>query len=267
MLVAYSSCVSYPIPGYEVLLSCFPIAMELGVREITAYALSIENLNRSAEELEGLWQIVEAKFTQFRDQIPAMQKRGFGLRIIGNWALFPAKLQKVCAEIMVAARNLKDPVLVCNVAICYTSRDEITASMRTIVDGVVSGQLLDSDVDAAMMERDLEGASDYPPDMIVRTSGETRLSDFLLWQSEGAVLYFTDVLWPDFGYWDMLKLVLYYQYVVMRNPVAAETEQPLPPASKSIINEDGRKSKRLQNWMETRRERFDEMIKNFAQVH
>lgn len=196
-------------------MNIIALGLELGVQVITTYALSIENLNRPKDELDGLWNLMNNKFLRILEHQDLLRKKGVALKIIGDLSLLPKHLQKLSAEISVVMANLKDPKMHCYMAICYTSRAEITMSMKKILSEVASDEgLLDaSDIDDNLLQKCLyTSESKYPVDLIVRTSGETRLSDFLLWQCSDAVLYFTDIMWPEFNSWEMLKTIMYFQY-------------------------------------------------------
>ncbi len=101
--------------------------------------------------------------------------------------------------------------MVLNVAFAYTSRNEITAAVKAVSEGVRSGKLLESDISEDLIERALFTDDATPPDLLVRTSGEVRLSDFLLWQSGYSCVFFSDALWPEFSFWDFVDGVMHYQ--------------------------------------------------------
>lgn len=192
------------------------MGLELGVKEITTYALSIDNLKRPQEEMDGLWNLMEVKFTKILDRINDCLQENVVIKFIGNLALMPTNLQRICSQIETEMQEIKEPVITCYMAICYTSRDEITTSMKRILSEVDSGLLYSSDINGNLLQRRLN-VSAFPVDMIIRTSGETRLSDFLLWQCSDAVLYFTNILWPEFSQWEMLKSIIYFQYCHMKD--------------------------------------------------
>lgn len=194
------------------------MGLELGVKEITTYALSIDNLKRPQEEMDGLWNLMEVKFTKILDRIDDCLQGNVAIKFIGNLALMPTNLQRICSRIETEMQMIKEPVITCYMAICYTSRDEITTSMKGILSDVDRGFLYSDDINGTLLQRRLN-VSTYPVDMIIRTSGETRLSDFLLWQCSDAVLYFTNILWPEFSQWEMLKSIFYFQYCRMKDPM------------------------------------------------
>lgn len=201
----------FPFLGFTSFTNTVTLGLELGVKEITTYALSIDNLKRPKEELDGLWNLMEVKFTKILYQIDEFLARNVKIQLIGNLSLLPDNLKELCARIDDKMEVIRESELTCFLAICYTSRDEITSSMKKLLSEVSTGGIYPSDIDDELLQKCLYGAK-YPVDMIVRTSGETRLSDFLLWQCSKAVLYFTDVLWPEFNQWEMLKSVMYFQY-------------------------------------------------------
>lgn len=202
------------------------MALKLGIEEITTYALSIENLNRPKDELDGLWNLMALKLSKMLDQMDDLVCERVRIQFIGNLSLMPLAMQDLCAEIVYKVQQIGEPVLTIYFAICYTSRDEITTSIQRVLSEVQSGVLHSLDIDEKLLNRCI-CRSKFPVDMIVRTSGETRLSDFLLWQCTDAVLYFTDVLWPKFNSWEMLKSILYFQYYRSKNHISSAKQETL----------------------------------------
>merc|ERR1711972_677625 len=98
-----------------------------------------------------------------------------------------------------------------NIAMSYTARDEISHAVRETVKDVVYGDVDVNDVNEEMIQKNLYTQSSPPPDLLIRTSGETRLSDFMLWQASKSITYFTPVLWPDFSLWHLLSGILFFQ--------------------------------------------------------
>lgn len=241
------------------------LGLELGVKEITTYALSLENLNRPKDELEGLWHLMEVKFTKILDRIEEFLEKNVVIQFIGKLSLMPKNLQKLCAEIMFQMQRITEPELTCFLAICYTSRDEITTSIKTVLSKVKSGALYPSDIDAQLLQKCLY-RSTYPVDMIIRTSGETRLSDFLLWQCSDAVLYFTDILWPEFSQWEMLKSIVYFQYCRIKKPVI-EVRVPDLIESPKMIEKFVESEKMIQNYVELSEMRTLDEYKKYSKAN
>lgn len=131
------------------------------------------------------------------------------IRIIGNAYLLPEDLRKLFAEAVLLTKDNNKAFL--NIAFPYTSRDEITNSITSIREGVDKNEIQVEDVDEDLISSCLYSYASPNPDILIRTSGEIRLSDFLLWQSAFSQICFAEVLWPEFCIWDFLGLVFKYQ--------------------------------------------------------
>lgn len=208
---------------------------------------------------------MDEKFSAILNRIDEFLKKRVVITFIGNLSLMPKKLQKLCSRIVDHMGQIEVPVMTCYLAICYTSRDEITTSMKKILCEVKSGALKVSDIDDELVRKCLY-RSNYPVDMIVRTSGETRLSDFLLWQCSDAVLYFTDVLWPEFDKWEMIKSVMYYQYCRLKDTAdhnQGHTEQQMDPHNSE---EELETRRRIDSFVKLDEVREMKMYKSFSQI-
>ena len=176
---------------------------EIGIKYITVYALSTENWKkRSAQEVKGIFnlliQIVKEKRVEY-------QKSGIKFFVLGNFQAFPLKVSKAIKKIMDTV--LDQERLKFNVALNYGGRDEIINAIKNIIkDGVKPSQ-----VDEKLISEYLYTTGQPDPDLVIRPGGEFRLSNFLLWQLSYAELYFTDILWPDFGPKQLDKAILWYQ--------------------------------------------------------
>lgn len=166
--------------GFDKLSEALDWCLQLGIKEVTVYAFSIENFKRSAEEVDTLMVMAREKFGRLMEEKDKLNERGICIRIVGNLALLPLDLQQVMAEAMLLTEHNTNAIL--NVAFAYTSRDEITESMRTCVRACERGELRPDHVDDTLMRRCMYTRRSPDPDLLVRTSGEARLSDFLLWQ-------------------------------------------------------------------------------------
>ncbi|XP_039498838.1 dehydrodolichyl diphosphate synthase complex subunit DHDDS [Drosophila santomea] len=194
--------------GFEKLADCLRWCLDVGVREVTTFAFSIENFKRSNEEVEGLFNLAREKFARLLEETARLDEHGIRIRVIGNIELLPLDLQKLVASAMLSTeRNDK---LFLNVAFAYTSRDEITQAVETILRHG-SQDLAGEDISERLLEECLYTRHSPPPDLVFRTSGETRLSDFMMWQLSTSVLYFSNVLWPQITFWHFLASILAYQ--------------------------------------------------------
>lgn len=168
------------IHGFDKLAEALQWCLDTGIEEVTVYAFSIENFKRSQSEVDTLMQMARDKFTKFLEERDRLNERGICIRIIGNWSMCPLDIQKCMADAVLLTRKNNKAFL--NVAFAYTSRDEITDAVKTIVNGVRHNELELSDICDDLIRRCMYSGRSPDPDLLVRTSGETRLSDFLLWQ-------------------------------------------------------------------------------------
>lgn len=168
------------VHGFDKLAEALQWCLDIGIEEVTVYAFSIENFKRSKSEVDTLMQLAREKFAKFMEEKDQLNERGICIRMIGNWTLLPVDLQKCMAEAMLMTQHNTKAIL--NVAFAYTSRDEMTQSIKDIVDGVQRNELEPCDITDALIRRCMYSGKSSDPDLLVRTSGESRLSDFLLWQ-------------------------------------------------------------------------------------
>ncbi|MDE3241046.1 MAG: di-trans,poly-cis-decaprenylcistransferase [Paracoccaceae bacterium] len=166
---------------------------ELGVRWLTIYAFSTENWKRSTEEVLGLMGIFARYIQREADRLSA---EGVRLRFIGDRTRLDPKLQALMAGI--EARTLANTRLNLTVAINYGGRDELARAARAIAEKVAAGSLDPAAITQETVSQALDTADLPDPDLVIRTSGETRVSNFLLWQAAYAEYEFTETLWPDF---------------------------------------------------------------------
>lgn len=169
-------------------------ARELGLECLTLYAFSSENWKRPASEISDLMgllrRFIEADLQELVDD-------GVRLRIIGNYrALEPSLVALIDDAIARTAAN-EGPILA--IALNYGSQDEVVRAAQALAAAAAAGEIDPADIGAAHIDQYLDTAGLPPLDLMIRTSGEHRLSNFLLWQAAYAELYFTDRLWPDFG--------------------------------------------------------------------
>ncbi len=166
---------------------------ELGVRWLTIYAFSTENWKRSTEEVIGLMAIFARYIEREAERLSA---EGVRVRFIGERGRLEPKLQQLMAGI--EARTLANTRLHLTVAINYGGRDELARAAHALAERVAAGTLKPAEIDADTVAHALDTADLPDPDLVIRTSGETRISNFLLWQSAYSEYEFTPTLWPDF---------------------------------------------------------------------
>lgn len=166
---------------------------EIGVRYLTLYAFSVENWLRPSDEVAALMELLEA---YLRTELSELLENDIRLTTIGNISALRLPVKEILLDAIEKTANNKGMVL--NLALSYGSRDEIVEAVKRILMDVREGKLQVQDVSKELFSNYLY-TSDMPdPDLLIRTSGEYRLSNFLLWQSAYTEFYFTDVLWPDF---------------------------------------------------------------------
>ena len=176
--------------GTENLRRVIEACAEFGIQYLTLYAFSTENWGRPVEEVRGLMRILEDVIDR---EMAELHKNGVQLRHIGELDLIKPSLKK---KVLEAIEMTKDNTrLVLNVAFNYGGRDEIVFAIRNMIEDGVSAE----DVTFDLVNRYLFTAGSPDPDLIIRTSGELRGSNFLIWQGAYAEWYFTPIFWPDFG--------------------------------------------------------------------
>ena len=175
---------------------------DLGIRWLTVYAFSTENWKRSTEEVLGLMAIFARYIEREADRLAA---EGVRLRFIGDRSRLDPKLQAMMAGI--EARTAPFSRLNLTVAINYGGRDEIARAARAVARAVAEGRMSPDEVTEAAMARFMDTADLPDPDLVIRTSGETRTSNFLPWQAAYAEYEFTPTLWPDFGPQELAAIV------------------------------------------------------------
>jgi undecaprenyl diphosphate synthase len=180
--------------GVEAVRRTIRAAMEAGVGCLTLYAFSSENWRRSAGEVSDLTGLLRHFL---RNEVGELDKNGVRLRVIGDRARFDRDIQ---AELEAAERRTAgNAKLTLVVALSYGGRAEIVAAARAVAQAALAGRLDPASLDEEGFAGLLSTAGIPDPDLVIRTSGEQRLSNFLLWQSAYAELLFLDVLWPDFS--------------------------------------------------------------------
>jgi len=192
--------------GVKALKNIVSFASEQGVRYLTVYAFSTENWGRKKDEVDFLMMLLAETV---RKELDDLHKNNVKIRIIGNIDELNPELQKILNHSMsVTADNTG---LNLQVAINYGSRDEITQAMKKISRDVQSGKLSPDDINDDLISSYLYTSNIPDPDLLIRTGGDQRLSNYLLWQLAYTEIYVTDVLWPDFGRGDLLEAIVSYQ--------------------------------------------------------
>ena len=174
-------------------------ARKLGLPALTLYAFSSQNWQRPPDEVSGLMDLLRDYLHRER---PEIMDNGIRLHAIGELDRLPARVRDPLEELRAESKDNADMVL--TLALSYGGREEIVAMARRVADDAHAGTLAPGDVDAQAVEERLWTAGLPPLELVVRTSGEVRVSNFLLWQLAYAEIHLTETLWPDFGEEDLL---------------------------------------------------------------
>ena len=194
--------------GVDTLEKVLDWSIELGIEIITAYAFSTENFNRPKKEVEGLMKLFVINFKRLVDH-EKIHKNEVRVKVVGRTELLPDEVKEAIHDAEEATKNYNKRVF--NLAIGYDGRLEIIDSFKKIINEVQEGKITVDDVNEELVSKNLytEGLDD--PNLIIRTTGEERLSGFLLWQSSYSELYFCETLWPELRKVDFLRAIRSYQ--------------------------------------------------------
>jgi undecaprenyl diphosphate synthase len=181
-------------------------AAELGVKYLTLYAFSTENWNRPKLEVKALMELLVITISK---EVETLNKNNIRLETIGNIDDLPKRARAELIKAKEKTANNTHMTLI--LALSYSAKWEITEAVKQITDKVKSGELESSDINDDLISQHLT-TKDFPdPELLVRTSNEHRLSNFLLWQVAYSEFYFTETLWPDFDKSEMIKAIYAYQ--------------------------------------------------------
>ena len=183
---------------------------EFDIKIITLYALSAENLDRKDDELEYLYQLIKNRLEKLCED-PRIHRNKMRVKAIGRIELLPESIKEVLRRLDELTKNYNEHFL--NIAIAYGGQDELVDAVKKIGDKLNQGKLKIDDINKQEIESNLY-TSHLPqssPDLILRTSGEKRLSGFLMWQSAYSELIFMDILWPEFRKIDLMRAIRTFQ--------------------------------------------------------
>jgi len=180
-------------------------ASELGIEYLTLYTFSSENWSRPRPEVDALMRFLDATLVEEREELKRSNVR---LRAIGHLRALPASVQRVLQETIDYLKDSTGLTLV--LALSYGGRDEIVGAARRLARDCLDGKLTPDEISPAALAARLETADIPDPDLLIRTSGEMRISNFLLWQLAYAEIYITPIMWPDFRGDDLRAAVAEY---------------------------------------------------------
>jgi undecaprenyl diphosphate synthase len=180
--------------------------VQMGIQALTLYAFSIENWKRPRTEIEMLWRLLR---TYLRLELPEMMRQQIRMNAIGRLDSLPPQVSAELQEVLAETGGNRGLQL--NLAINYGGRAELVDAVKALAEKAQRGELRAEQIDEAAISAHLYTAGIPDPDLLIRTSGEMRVSNFLLWQIAYAELYVTETLWPDFTRADLLRAILDYQ--------------------------------------------------------
>ncbi len=194
------------ISGVNSVRESLTAAGEIGVKYLTLYAFSTENWNRPKEEVDALMDLLVKTIAA---EVDSLNENGVKLQAIGDIENLPISCQQALSE---AIENTKHNTRVTlNLALSYSAKWELTNAIRQIATDVSEKNISTNEINEELISSYLATANIPDPELLIRTSGEARISNFMLWQLAYAELYFTDTLWPDFKKENFFEAVLNYQ--------------------------------------------------------
>lgn len=198
--------------GFDTLAKVLSWCRELGITQVTLYAFSIENFKRTPEEVDSIMNLAREKCDSLLDELDKVNEAGIRIRIAGDLDLLPQDLKDRVERIQNMTCNNEKACL--NICLAYTSRHELVAAIKQCSaeyhQGGYDGERNADDINMTSFEKKLYLSRPFP-ELIIRTSGEVRLSDFMLWQCQKSMLIFVDALWPEISFWDFMKAIFYFQ--------------------------------------------------------
>lgn len=192
--------------GSQAVRKTVEASAKLGIEHLTLYAFSTENWNRPKIEVDTLMKLL---ISSLRSELKSLHENNIRLNTIGNIEMLPASARKELLEAIEKTKNNTRMVL--TIALSYGSREEIVSAVKLICDKVKNNIISIDAVDESIINQHLYTQNLPDVDLLIRTSGEHRISNFLLWQIAYAELYFTDVLWPDFKEEDLYEAIISFQ--------------------------------------------------------
>tara|TARA_B100000941_G_scaffold80403_1_gene55067 strand:+ start:229 stop:1032 length:804 start_codon:yes stop_codon:yes gene_type:complete len=192
--------------GVNVLKDIIKASKNLGCKILTVYAFSTENWSRPAKEVDFLINLFEKVIKR---EIEEIHKKLIKINFIGDLSPFPENLKLIINKSEELTKNNNDFIL--NICINYGGRQEIVSVAKSLALKSLSGDINPNEVNEELFESELLTKGHKDPDLLIRTSGEKRISNFLLWQLAYSEIYITDVFWPDFNESEFLKAIIDYQ--------------------------------------------------------
>lgn len=192
--------------GAENFRSIATYCRDIGIKYLTVYAFSTENWKRPAHEISAIWDLLRK---YLRESIEKMERDRVKIHVMGNLEAMPDDIRQLIDTVRRISEKYDGIYL--NICLNYGGRDEIVRAVRRLAAGCVSGRMSAENITEADMSANLYTAGIPDPDLIIRPSGEKRISNFLLWQSAYSEFYFTKTLWPDFSVRELNAAIADYQ--------------------------------------------------------
>ncbi|KAA0198746.1 Ditrans polycis-polyprenyl diphosphate synthase ((2E 6E)-farnesyl diphosphate specific) [Fasciolopsis buskii] len=244
------ACSAGHAQGFLKLSEALSWCRDFGVEELSVYAFSIENFKRKQSEVNFLFQLASNKLQELLDKRDELKENGVCVRVIGNLSLLPPDIQILASEVMLITRCNTKAVL--NIYMAYTGRDDLSQAIERIRTGVVDKLILPDDIDTQLLSSCLHSRLSRPLDLLIRTSGEVRLSDFLVWSAatSGTVHKFVSNFWPEFSFWEFAQSILYYQ---LSNTYLSRLHLSIPAAESFSSTTSGDKdhANRVQRFLDS----------------
>ncbi|XKL64200.1 hypothetical protein PGB90_004286 [Kerria lacca] len=196
--------------GFGKLTETLQWCSDMDIMEVTIFAFSIENFKRTREEIDALMELARQKFRLMIEEWKKLRDHGICVRVIGNLALLPKDLISLIIIATLLTKDNKRTFL--NIAFSYTGKDEVLSTSSEIINGIRDGKIRENEITETFFDQCLYTYESPPPDLLIRTSGEFRISDFLTWQSWNNQIYFVKSLWPEFSMWNLLFAIFCYQH-------------------------------------------------------
>jgi undecaprenyl diphosphate synthase len=220
--------------GMQSVRTAVETCARLGIEALTLYAFSVENWKRPRHEIEGLWRLLRY---YLRRELPTIIKNDITLLAIGRLESLPEIVQRDLQSAV--DRTAGNHGMRLNLAINYGGRTELVDAVNAVLDDArLEGNLDSLEITEEAIASHLYTAGVKDPDLLIRTSGEMRISNFLLWQIAYSELYVTDTLWPDFGRTELLQAVLEYQNRDRRFGGLTCGSTPIPESSTLLVEEE-----------------------------
>jgi undecaprenyl diphosphate synthase len=193
--------------GSESVKKIVTTAREINLPVLTLYAFSTENWKRPTLEVQGLMTLLK---TYLRSELQNMLENDISLRCLGDIDKLPGDVRKILEQVIreTGADKTEEPQMILNLALSYGSRAEIVRAARSMAEKCVTGQYAPDDISEELFASHLYTSGFPDPDLLIRTGGESRLSNFLLWQASYAEIYITEIMWPDFSGQNLIDAII-----------------------------------------------------------